>query len=73
MTNVWIKENFESLTEQLNWNNEEIYAVTDLAKGISREEIETRFAVMKFPVENELVEYNLIKHLIDDKKKGAMQ
>ena len=64
MRNVWIKEQFDIIVEQFSWKSQEICSIMDLAKGISREEIETRFAVMKFPVKEEVVKYALTKYLI---------
>lgn len=67
MTDVWVKDKFKIITDQLGWQGKQIYTTMDLAKGISREEIETRFAVMKFPVEDEILEYNLTEYLIGNK------
>ena len=67
IADVWIEHNFAKETDRLGWKCERICSFMDLAKGISREEIETRFAVAKFPVKDEMVKYALMKYLIGGK------
>lgn len=70
---AWIKEQFEAATEQLGWQRKQICTIVELGRGISREEMETRFAVMKFPVKDEKMEYALTKFLVGCKKDKLLQ
>ena len=60
---VWEKEKLEKKISQLGWYSREVYSVQDIAKAIKTEDVMTRYAVMKFPVSDTMMEYNLTEYI----------
>lgn len=60
---VWEKEKLEKKISQLGWYSREVYSVQDIAKAIKTEDVMTRYAVMKFPVTDTMMEYNLTEYI----------
>lgn len=56
---AWLKSRFLQLFYSYGFRYQELFAINENSHGIRKEDIETRFAVMKFPIKDTVLEYNL--------------
>lgn len=60
---AWIKDKLKKKSYQMGWHSRELCSMYDMARAIKTEDIRTRYAVMKFPVVDTMLEYNLTEFI----------